>query len=78
MGQLFFDEECIYDISKPYLKFVTDGRTVSRTEGLTDSNMPLKLFQSWGHNEPQLENSNNVAFWQVSTQTKACAASFLS
>ena len=27
MGQLFFDEESIYEISKPYLKFVMDGRT---------------------------------------------------
>ena len=26
MAQLFFDEECIYEISKPYLKLVTDGQ----------------------------------------------------
>ena len=25
MGQLFFDEECIYEIIKPYLKLVMDG-----------------------------------------------------
>ena len=25
MGQLFFDEECIYEILKPYLKLVMDG-----------------------------------------------------
>ena len=45
MGQLSFDEESIYEISKPYLKFVTDGRT----DGRAQSNMPLQLFQSWGH-----------------------------
>ena len=39
MGQLFFDEESIYEISKPYLKFVTDART----------DKPQALFQSWGH-----------------------------
>ena len=40
MGQLFFDEESIYEISKPYLNFVADGQA--------QSNMPLQLFQSWG------------------------------
>ena len=27
MGQLFFDEEPIYEISTPYLKMCSDGRT---------------------------------------------------
>ena len=45
MGQLLFDEECIYEISKPYLKLVTDGRTDVQAQ----SNMPPQLFQSWGH-----------------------------
>ena len=48
MGQLFFDEESIHEISKPDLKFVTDGRTDARTDGQAKSNMPLQLFQSWG------------------------------
>ena len=30
-GQLFFGAESIYEISNPYLKLVTDGRTVART-----------------------------------------------
>ena len=63
MGQLFFDKESIYEISKPYLKFVTDKTTDRRAE----SNMPLQLFQSWGHKneltlflsaaEPSVSNS---------------------
>ena len=40
-GQLFYDAESIYEISKPYLKFVKDGQA--------QSNMPLQLFQSRGH-----------------------------
>ena len=52
---LFFDAESIYEISKPYLKGLTDGRTHARTHARTDgrtdgqaqSNMPLQLFQSW-------------------------------
>ena len=35
MGQIFFDEEPIYEISKPYLKFLTDGRTHASTHGRT-------------------------------------------
>ena len=33
-NQLFFDAESIDEISKPFLKFVTDGRTDRRTDGL--------------------------------------------
>ena len=40
MGQLFFDAECIYEILKPYLKLVMDGRT----DGKAQSNMPLNIF----------------------------------
>ena len=40
MGQLFFDAESIYEISKPYLKVVTDGRTEEQAQ----SNIPLQLF----------------------------------
>ena len=40
MGQLFFDAECIYEILKPYLKLVMDGRT----DGKAQSNMPLNFF----------------------------------
>ena len=47
-GQLFFDAKSIYEISKPYLKLVTDGWTDARTDGQAQSNMPLQLFQSWG------------------------------
>ena len=31
MGQLFLDEESIYEISKPYLKFIMDGCMDRRT-----------------------------------------------
>ena len=44
MGQLFFDAESIYEISKPYLKFVTDERTDRQAQ----SNMPIQHFQIWG------------------------------
>ena len=43
----------MFEILKPYLKFVADGRTEgrmdARTDGQAQSNMPLKLFQSCGH-----------------------------
>ena len=48
MGQLIFDEESIYEISKPKLKFVTDRHT----DGQAQSNMPL--FQSWGHKNQRM------------------------
>ena len=35
--------------SKPYLKFWMDGLTGGRTDQQAQSNMPLQLFQSWGH-----------------------------
>ena len=35
MGKYNFDEESIYKISKPYLKFVTYGRTDTLMEGQT-------------------------------------------
>ena len=41
MGQIFFDEECIYEILKPYLKLVTDRKT----DGKAQSNMPLNFFK---------------------------------
>ena len=54
MGMLFFDEKSVFEISKPYLKFVTDerrdGRMDGRTDGQAQSNVALQLFQSWGHN----------------------------
>ena len=34
-GQLFFDAESIYEISKPYLKVVAEERTDGRKEGRT-------------------------------------------
>ena len=46
MGQLFSDDESLYEISKPYLKFVT---TEGGKDGQAQSNMPLQLFQSLGH-----------------------------
>ena len=36
-----------------YLKLVTEGRA----DGLAKSNMPLQLFQSWGHTKSYLKNS---------------------
>ena len=51
MGQLFFDEECIYEIFKPYLKLVTDGRT----DGKAQSNMPLNFFKVGGIKTAQLK-----------------------
>ena len=50
MGQLFFDEECIYEIFKPYLKLVTDGRT----DGKAQSNMPLNFFKVGGIKTAQM------------------------
>ena len=50
MGQLFFEEECIYDIFKPYLKLVTDRRT----GGKARSNMPLNFFKVGGINPAQM------------------------
>ena len=49
MCELFFDEEPIYEISKPYLKFGMDGRADRKAQ----SNMPLQLFQSWGDNNKE-------------------------
>ena len=46
MGQLFFDAESIYEISKPYLKFVTDGRTSPKQY---DPSTFSKLGPTWGH-----------------------------
>ena len=48
MGLLFFDEECIYEILKPYLKLVTDGRTEAQ------SNMPLNFFKVGGIKTAQM------------------------
>ena len=31
------------------INFVTEARTDARTDGQDKSNMPLQLFQSWGH-----------------------------
>ena len=50
MGQLFFDEECIYKILKPYVKFVTDGRTDRKAQ----SNMPLNFFKVRGTKTAQI------------------------
>ena len=35
MCEFIFDEESIYEISEPYLKFWTDGRTDGRTDKLS-------------------------------------------
>ena len=50
MGQLFFDEECIYEILKPYLKLVTDRRTGWKAL----SNMPLNVFKVGGIKTAQM------------------------
>ena len=36
MGRLFFYEESIYEFSKPYLKFVMNGRTDGSTDRSTE------------------------------------------
>ena len=55
MYQIFFDEESIYEISKLYLRFVTDGCADGSTngpmEGQAQSNMPLQLQKLKGHNK---------------------------
>ena len=56
MGQLFFDEESIYEISKPYLKLVTDGRT----DGKAQSNMPLNFFKFGGIKTAQMVLSAEI------------------
>ena len=50
MGQLFFDEECIYEIFKPYFKLVTDRRM----GGKALSNMPLNFFKVGGIKTAQM------------------------
>ena len=50
MGQLFFDEECIYEILKPYLKLVTDGRM----DGKAQNNMPINFFKVGGIKTAQM------------------------
>ena len=50
MGQLFFYEECIYEMFKPYLKLVTDGRT----DGKAKNNMPLNFFKVGGVKTAQM------------------------
>ena len=50
MGQLFFDEECIYEIFKPNHKLVTDGKT----DGKAQSNMPLIFFKVEGIKTAQM------------------------
>ena len=47
MGHLFFDEESIYEISKPYLKFVTDGRTDKRLDN-PKAICPFNFFKIGG------------------------------
>ena len=47
-GQLFFNAESKYEISKPYPKLVMDGHTHGSKGGQAQSNMPLQLFQSLG------------------------------
>ena len=48
MGQLFFDEKSIYEISKPYLKFETAERTDGHTDGHAKSNMPHHTLPKLG------------------------------
>ena len=62
----FFDEESIYEISKLYLKFVTDRHTDRSMDGRAQSNMSLPLFHSWGHKKhDKLENkSSSLLFFQ--------------
>ena len=52
MGQLFFDEECIYEI----LKRVMDGRT----DGKAQSNMPLNFFKVGGIKTAQMVLSGEL------------------
>ena len=68
MCQLFFDEESIYEISKLYLNQFCNGHTDAGTHGQAESNMPLQLFQSWGHNKMDLD-VRNPAF-RVSDQVR--------
>ena len=50
MGELFFDEECIYEILKPYLKLVTGERTDRKAQ----SNLPLNFFKVGGIKTAQM------------------------
>ena len=50
MGQLFFDQESIYEISKPYLKSVMDRSTDARADK-PKAICPFNFFESWGHNK---------------------------
>ena len=62
--KLLFDEESIYEISKPYLEFFfLNGRTDARTDGRTDKPKLIcsTLFQSWGHNEWKIMFDPSIA-----------------
>ena len=47
LGKIFFDEESIYEISKPSFKFFLNGRTNRQTNGQAESNM-LPTFSKLG------------------------------
>ena len=52
-GQSFFDAESIYEISKSYLKLVTDGRTEARTHK-PKAICPFNFFKVGGHKTERL------------------------
>ena len=49
MDQLFFMTNLFMKFQNCNLIFVTDANTHGRMIGQSKSNMPLQLFQSWGH-----------------------------
>ena len=59
MDQLLFEEECIYEISKPYLKFIMDGRMDGQTDK-PKAICPFNFFQNGG--------------LKIHWYTKSCAA----
>ena len=62
MGKLFFDEEPIYKCMKfqnPNLNFERAHRQMHRHMDKPKPNMPLQLFQSWGHKKTQTHNRMN-------------------
>ena len=48
---VIFGEKFIYEISKPYLKMCSGRRKDGLTDVQTQSNIPLQLYQCWGHNK---------------------------
>ena len=69
MGMLFFAEKSVYEISKPYLKFVTDER---RDDAWTDAQTdkpkamwPFNFFKVGGIITEMINKRRTALEWSV-------------